>query len=145
MQCCSPHQTFQRIFKWHKWLRMTPDTPDTPNTAPRVGAAGQGAKAEAKPRPGGRRKNAASERFADLMWMLEDVGRCWKMLEGAKGSCMLRTCVYRTFWMALQYLEVPGVMTKNLTRHFESKPLGSGNHNGAATCVLIEFKTQFSW
>ena len=84
--------------------------------------------------------------------MLEDVGRCWKMLEDVgrcwkvqRGVACCAPVVYRTFWMVLQYLEVPGVMTKNLTRHFESKPLGSGNHNGAATCVLIEFKTQFSW
>lgn len=58
----------------------------TPVTAPRV--AGQGAKAEAKPRTGGRRKNAApSERFADLMWMLEDVGRCKGELHAAYLLC----------------------------------------------------------
>lgn len=73
---------------------MTPDTPDTPHTAPRVGAAGQGAKAEAKPRPGGRRSAAASERFADLMWMLEDVGRCWKV---QRGVACCAPVVYRTF------------------------------------------------
>ncbi len=138
MQCCSTQKTIRRMFNWHKWLRMTMDT--LPHLSQRHALQVK----EPKLKPN--QELEAGEKTLHRQKDLQIWCGCWKMLEGAKGSCMPHTFCVQDF---LNGAPIPGsswgdeeepdkaLWSWRLWGTLHSlKPLGPRNHNSCApTCA----------